>query len=696
MATKRIYDLTNATTLNAADKVPVDRSGGSTRSILATDFANAVRPFASTLEAQTGTATDKTMTPARTFDAITARFTNAALAGTSTAPTAAFGTSTTQIASTAFVDQSFAGALRGAQTNNPYAGPYESWRVGIGGIGYFDRQALGNNALRIPQGTVQVEAPFMWGDLNNATAMTNSALSNRPGAILGLTAPEQVGGYNETGVTAHLAQADLVPVMARVTGTYTSSSFTLTTPLTETATVQVKVGMFVRTDTPRSHQGQITAITRNGSGQVTAIAVAGFFRTGEAVASAPSNSVALILNPMDKAWGRLATTFLSAVSCVASTTSGSSLVNIAAPSLAGLLLHASAGHRISGPGLAAGTRITSYDPVGNNVFIWPAATGNNTNASGYKITLGTLYGSAHGDENDIFNDGPDFEPHFVRQTVSWTNGSEWLTSVPNIGAWNVGIAAYGVPTAFPFGNFVTELDFSGSRVRLKYPANATGSGIVVGFNYPDEAGVAYDAFSPINRAQSAFTARANWENGFVAYGGRNAGFIFRPGRESPRSRWAYVMDMRHNESNTPTEGFAGIVDVNGNVVLRIGNDGTYNGAELNNLPWATWTPTIAASSGSITTVDQIVARTKKIGKTRFIDLTFRIANNGTGGGNLSCTLPEATLGSISVAGVRDDTVAALFGRVFGSSASMLIQVAGGGYAGATNGVYKFLFSYEVA
>jgi hypothetical protein len=66
MATKRIYDLTNATTLNGADKLPVDRSGGTSRSILATDFANAVRPYASTLEATTGTATDKVMNPANT------------------------------------------------------------------------------------------------------------------------------------------------------------------------------------------------------------------------------------------------------------------------------------------------------------------------------------------------------------------------------------------------------------------------------------------------------------------------------------------------------------------------------------------------------------------------------------------------------------------------------------------------------
>ena len=66
MTTRRIYDLTNATTLNAADKLPVDRSGGTSRSILATDFANAVRPYASTLEATTGTATDKVMHPANT------------------------------------------------------------------------------------------------------------------------------------------------------------------------------------------------------------------------------------------------------------------------------------------------------------------------------------------------------------------------------------------------------------------------------------------------------------------------------------------------------------------------------------------------------------------------------------------------------------------------------------------------------
>src|SRR5574343_1530984 len=78
MATKRIYELTNTTTLNSLDKLPVDRSGATARSILATDFATAVRPYASQAEAQAGVATDKTMTPARTFDAWDAKWDAAA------------------------------------------------------------------------------------------------------------------------------------------------------------------------------------------------------------------------------------------------------------------------------------------------------------------------------------------------------------------------------------------------------------------------------------------------------------------------------------------------------------------------------------------------------------------------------------------------------------------------------------------
>lgn len=82
MTTKRIYSLTDATTLNSLDKLPVDRSGGTARSIKATDFATAVRPFASTLEATTGTATDKTMTPANAtshFEARTTAYTRTLL-----------------------------------------------------------------------------------------------------------------------------------------------------------------------------------------------------------------------------------------------------------------------------------------------------------------------------------------------------------------------------------------------------------------------------------------------------------------------------------------------------------------------------------------------------------------------------------------------------------------------------------------
>lgn len=54
--------------------------------------------------------------------------------------------------------------------------------------------------------------------------------------------------------------------------------------------------------------------------------------------------------------------------------------------------------------------------------------------------------------------------------------------------------------------------------------------------------------------------------------------------------------------------------------------------------WTTWVPTISASSGSITT-SSAVARYQQFGKTVFISIAITVTTNGTGAGNLQCTLP---------------------------------------------------------
>ena len=581
----------------------------------------------------------------------------------------------------------------GPLTDNPYAGPYESWRVGIGGIGYFARNVLGNTRIRIDQGTMQIQAPFMWGDLDNATAATNSALSNRPGAILGLTAENQAGGYNETGATAHLAQVDHVPVMHRTAlGTYTSTTYTPTIPFATTATRRVEIGMYVRTDASPSHQGQITAITRNGSNEVTSITTAGFFQTGQATASAPATNTPLLWNPMDKAWGRLVTTFMSALPITYNSTAASTILNVTGSSVDAFLKQTSPGHRISGAGLAAGTRITSISPATNQVFIWPPAVSNQTAAAGI-VSLGTLYGAAFGDENDVFNAGPDFNYEYIRQTVGTTAGGYTVT-VPDMTPWRVGLIVSGVPSDFPFGNYVTELDFVGGRVKLKYPANATGSSAIIATNAIDEAGVGYVSASVLNRGQAGYISSGNWHNGYVANGAWNAGFLFRPGRESPRARWAFLQDMRHNESNTPTEGFAGIINELGTVLLRIGNDGAYNGVTLNDQAWTTYTPTVAPTAGAFTTITARNGRHQKRGRTVTVWWEFTLDNNGTGSGQITVTLPFAPQSNAVYTAWNATDLAVLSMQTFASSAFVMLQIPGGAYPGISGKTYRGNLTYE--
>src|SRR5262249_60440274 len=55
--------------------------------------------------------------------------------------------------------------------------------------------------------------------------------------------------------------------------------------------------------------------------------------------------------------------------------------------------------------------------------------------------------------------------------------------------------------------------------------------------------------------------------------------------------------------------------------------------------WSTWSPTVSAQFGTITSATVNSARYKQIGKTTFIQLDITINTNGTGSGHVFATLP---------------------------------------------------------
>lgn len=98
---------------------------------------------------------------------------------------------------------------------------------------------------------------------------------------------------------------------------------------------------------------------------------------------------------------------------------------------------------------------------------------------------------------------------------------------------------------------------------------------------------------------------------------------------------------------TPSK-FEGAVDVGS---LSVG------GADVTGA-WSTWSPTITATSGTITTSSTVSARYKQIGKTVTFQAQISITTNGTGSGSVRVTLPVTARSTtnFSFSGVRTGTI----------------------------------------
>jgi hypothetical protein len=135
--------------------------------------------------------------------------------------------------------------------------------------------------------------------------------------------------------------------------------------------------------------------------------------------------------------------------------------------------------------------------------------------------------------------------------------------------------------------------------------------------------------------------------------------------------------------------YNGLTITNGSIT-----GGTYNGVTLDNLAWTTYTPTITAGAGTITT-KSATGRYKQIGKTVFVYIDITIFTNGSGSGYVNANLPVA---------VNASSVSILTGREANTTGTMLQGVAIGtnvliftynnlypgadGYRIITSGVYE--------
>jgi hypothetical protein len=128
------------------------------------------------------------------------------------------------------------------------------------------------------------------------------------------------------------------------------------------------------------------------------------------------------------------------------------------------------------------------------------------------------------------------------------------------------------------------------------------------------------------------------------------------------------------------------------------------GDVIGNCEAGAWTPTITASSGTITTIADVVGLYRKVGRAVTLFLTFTISNNGTGAGVLFLTtssLPTSITPPVqgTTGTFTENTVGPYFGFAYNPGAAnnpLALAKYDGSYPGASGGKYSCAIQYSVA
>jgi hypothetical protein len=434
---------------------------------------------------------------------------------------------------------------------NPYGTAYPSWMYGIGGSSYYDIKPFARGGTFAPRGPVNFANTFPYGGLDQPMGGTFSVgAPARPGGVAGFTAPGQSAGYDEFGMSALLTQADSRPVMKRVAGTFTATTFVPTTPFALSTTagseVILAVGMWVRTNDSSAYNGQITSWAVNGSNEVTSITVSNWYQRGGGGSSGTPAGTYVIINPLDKIWTQLSTTFLNSFTFTGTCTSGSSTVTSVSSS-AGIVPNGTLCYGIDGASSVVvphGTVITGMNAAGTTIFLSANATTNGTVT--FTATYGTDMSKAVAAEIDMHNSGPNFTPVWIEDTGDITNGSYTVSNLTLTSQWRAGLMIYGTGIgATP--NYVVSVDYGTNSLRLKYPATATTVGLALkAQNQFDECGTGWDMLAANSYSNIGYLARGSWTYSFYAMGGLEDGFICRPDFLAGLPKYGFRVDGRLN------------------------------------------------------------------------------------------------------------------------------------------------------
>lgn len=422
----------------------------------------------------------------------------------------------------------------GMGTYNPYTAVYPDNTV-YPGINYLDTASV-----FFPNGTGTFNNPLAYGQLNTATTLTATLNSNRPPCTNGYTTQGEIGTIQEYGSAALCESVDTIPYLYKQAGTFTATTFVPSVDLTGSSTTYpfgspntvtkqslLKVGMLLQTDDyPLPYYGWITNV---GTG--TTVTVGGWFKQGVSSSGTPSGA-AVYVNPLSHFWAHLPEIFLnklgasSAGSFVAPTgtpTSGSpTITNVS--SMDGIR----PGLTISGTGIPTNTTI--IPPFTANSF----TISQNATSSPGSVSLNiSAVPNDHGaiSEHDVWNRGPAFVPKTATKVTGGTstNGSNTVTGLTAIPATvHAGDFVYSANSEIVPGSQVVQVASSTSVV-LDHPATGTNAGGITLTFYSSffEGGMGIDMASIGNNANTGYSERGNFSNGFFSHGAGDVAFLAR-------------------------------------------------------------------------------------------------------------------------------------------------------------------------
>jgi hypothetical protein len=493
-----------------------------------------------------------------------------------------------------------------------------------------------------------------------------------------------------------------MPLMHSAAGTFTSTTFTPSTPIPLSDDVWIGVGMWLRTDDyPARFNGQVVSWdTASQVGltdptltisPITKITVSGWFKRGGSQGT--PTGARIFMSPQDKVWGHLNNTLLGYITKTGASTNGSTVV--AVDTTDGIY---PGGQFISGTGIQPGTIIQDCDYDAKVLNLSKPATATLANQT-YTISCGTEFNKGVAAEVDIFNGAADFIPVYIQDTGDIANGSYEVT-VSNISQWRPGLAVYGSVVGFPNLTYVTKVNASNNKITLKHPCTATATGVALkAINMLDECGLGWDMVSVLKNAQAGFVVRGSFSWGYISHGAAEASFLCRPDLTAALPKFGFQVDTKLN--GTPTVAPFALTN-HDTVIAGVLPDGAVQGTSfkvgstkvLDNDAWTSYTPTVNAGAAGV--VGAVNARYKKVGRTVHAVVEVTVTTADASLGAVYITLPVNTGAGLTAigSGRNGSTGKSLVAFAPASNNVILVQDYTGAYPVASGQIIQVSLTYE--